>query len=706
MGDSKEISLSVDETNTLRASLGLKPLKIDDKDKNEITSSVPGQSKMDNDVLVAPVVPGDKKQTAELREKLEAKRQKRQIEKKLKEVKTLAEDADDDDSAAAWIKKSRALAKQKKLAAKKAAELNAMDNEVEADATSYDASNLSGLTVVHDKADFEEGRDTILTLADAGVLDDTDDVLENANILENDRHKKNVEARNKGLDEYKGYDDDEFDGTKPKAMLSKYDNIDVYTGDEKKSKKEGFTLDSSGGATLQREREAAAIREKLKKPEFNLDFEVKKDGTDFYTSTEMAQFKKRKKKVKKVRKTKALTADDLEATAIDDSADADRGSRKRRRGDSADASDAKSGAAAVVEAMATGTAIAKASVTGAAIKQATAADTAPAATTKMEVDFSADDDNGDDDVMTMDLNDVPVDEAELQAEAEMQTALVRAMKVKKAKQAAKARKEQLARAKKETKPAADDDDADEAGGGEGLVFTSMAEFVRHVGGDESEDEETSNAATATALADKIAAAGGSVVESAPADTTSEAVDGDVPMDVDRSGGWAAPVADDAQPEDTAAAAEDTARLIDDSQLGRGLMASVQFSKLRGFFEDDTKQALINPGLYKHPDRMMGEKDDRKRMTGENSVAERMLLCETATSSRLTALHLLCCLTLDGCRCVKAFPEHNLGHRDRVHWCISFECVYGITTDGACVLKVPRETATEQRSSADFLCSIG
>lgn len=51
-----------------------------------------------------------------------------------------------------------------------AAELNAMDNEVEAEAKSYDASNLSGLTVVHDKADFEEGRDTILTLADAGAL--------------------------------------------------------------------------------------------------------------------------------------------------------------------------------------------------------------------------------------------------------------------------------------------------------------------------------------------------------------------------------------------------------------------------------------------------------------------------------------------------------------------------------------------------------
>lgn len=63
--------------------------------------------------------------------------------------------------------------------------------------------------------------------------------------------------------------------------------------------------------------------------------------------------------------------------------------------------------------------------------------------------------------------------------APRQTALVRAMKVKKAKAAAKAHKEQLARAKHTNPKNADDDDDNdtEAGGGEGLVFTSMAEFV-------------------------------------------------------------------------------------------------------------------------------------------------------------------------------------------------------------------------------------
>ena len=67
---------------------------------------------------------------------------------------------DEDDSAAAWVKKSRQLSKAKKAAskkaAKKAAELAAMDEEAEetgagaAALPNYTADDLSGLTVRHD----------------------------------------------------------------------------------------------------------------------------------------------------------------------------------------------------------------------------------------------------------------------------------------------------------------------------------------------------------------------------------------------------------------------------------------------------------------------------------------------------------------------------------------------------------------------------
>ena len=65
----------------------------------------PGTSTIENDVLVAPIVPSDKKNQEKLREKLATKKEKRKLEKKLKAVKGLADDADDDESAAAWLKK-------------------------------------------------------------------------------------------------------------------------------------------------------------------------------------------------------------------------------------------------------------------------------------------------------------------------------------------------------------------------------------------------------------------------------------------------------------------------------------------------------------------------------------------------------------------------------------------------------------------------
>jgi hypothetical protein len=78
------------------------------------------------------------------------------------------------------------------------------------------------------------------------------------------------------------YDDDEFasgDGPAskrgPANLLKKYDNIDVITGDEKLEKRGGFSLDAAGGADLAREREAAAVRERLKASATSLDYEVR-----------------------------------------------------------------------------------------------------------------------------------------------------------------------------------------------------------------------------------------------------------------------------------------------------------------------------------------------------------------------------------------------------------------------------------------------
>ena len=103
---------------------------------------------------------------------------------------------------------SKAKRKASALAAKKEAELTAMDEQLEG--LEYTSKDLAGLTVKHTKEDIQEGQQMILTLADSGVLDGEDDVLENVNLNDSDRTKESLEAK-KGITEYRGYDDDEFD---------------------------------------------------------------------------------------------------------------------------------------------------------------------------------------------------------------------------------------------------------------------------------------------------------------------------------------------------------------------------------------------------------------------------------------------------------------------------------------------------------------
>jgi U4/U6.U5 tri-snRNP-associated protein 1 len=156
------VALSVEETNKLRASLGMKPLKVTEDTAAapaEEGKQLPGTSTIENDVLVQGTVPGEKKKTDAFKEKLAVRKEKRGQEAKLAKVVTLGEQGDEDDSAAAWIKKSRAIAKAKKeaavKAAAKAAELAQMDEDAEETnkqlLPSYTSSDLAGLTVRHDE---------------------------------------------------------------------------------------------------------------------------------------------------------------------------------------------------------------------------------------------------------------------------------------------------------------------------------------------------------------------------------------------------------------------------------------------------------------------------------------------------------------------------------------------------------------------------
>ncbi|GMR59555.1 hypothetical protein PMAYCL1PPCAC_29750, partial [Pristionchus mayeri] len=165
---------------------------------------------------------------------------------------------------------------------------------------------------------------------DAGVLDDGDEVLVNPNIMDNERHKRNVELkkRKKG----KGFDDafDEYGNAKPSQLLAKYD--EELEGVQKST----FRLNEKGEVDLAAEEEEARARARMEmagKTLVSLDQDKFKVASEFYTQEEMVSFRKPKKNKKERtgrKKLKALKADDLLPLEEENGRGRDMGSRKTR----------------------------------------------------------------------------------------------------------------------------------------------------------------------------------------------------------------------------------------------------------------------------------------------------------------------------------------------------------------------------------------
>ncbi|KAG1940533.1 U4/U6.U5 tri-snRNP-associated protein 1 [Pimephales promelas] len=324
---SGDASLSIEETNKLRAKLGLKPLDLNENKKETGTKEEPLVAETINPVHI--------KQQAEIREKLAALKEKRLLNKKLGKVKALGDEEPWLDDTAAWVERSRKLAKEKELAEKRAKLLEEMDEEfgvsnlVEQEFAqdkrdSYGSRHLKGLKVQHKMDSFREGETVVLTLQDKGVLEEEEDVLVNVGLVDKEKAEKNVELKKK-KPEYKPYEEEESVDDmlvfKPKSVLSKYD--EEIEGEKKKS----FRLSSGGFVGGERERELQAIRENLHNQAQSLDMPSLSIASEYYTPQEMVGFKKTKRKVKKIRKKER--AGDL---LIDDTRSTDFGSRSRGRG--------------------------------------------------------------------------------------------------------------------------------------------------------------------------------------------------------------------------------------------------------------------------------------------------------------------------------------------------------------------------------------
>jgi len=315
--------LSIAETNKIRESLGLPPLKVDTgPSKEELEKQQKEREDMEKEM-----------KSVEVTGKIEKMRNKRLLTAKMA-GKSIAEEVEqEDDDPAAWIEKSRKLEAEKALAAQRAKMMDEIDEE-EQDADvnmlpSYNEKNLAGLRITHNAEQFGESEE-ILVLKDTSIvgkdgLNEEEDELESVHLAESTKRKKNAEAaKKKPLYDVYGENADK------QELLPQY---------KEEEKDEGLRLGKSGEVDLAKKQQLEEVRKRLqavKQEAYDLSTPVHlAPMADYLTTEEMAKFKKpeRKKKKKSTRKKENLAdiiQQQTEVAGSDANVNAELGSRTSR----------------------------------------------------------------------------------------------------------------------------------------------------------------------------------------------------------------------------------------------------------------------------------------------------------------------------------------------------------------------------------------
>lgn len=329
MSEFQKEELSLEETNKLRISLGLKPLAADDapsssSSKKATAADDAAPLKLEGDALAAKNFQDKQdrerkeRQDAELKERLAKAQAKRDAARRLKGPTLADPDVSNQASTSAsgstlsskdtlqWIKESKKRAKEH--AARRARELEEQEAREQAQ---YRESDLAGLRVGHDADEFGEGEERILTLRDAGVLDDADDELMDAVLDQAERDAKDIE-RKKGAKEYTGLDDEEAATGRKRGVLAKYD-ADLPEGSLASAEESGFRLGASVSAADRRAKlreEAEEEARRTNKQLLSLDYVKNQEVSDYLQEGDVGFKKPKTKKRKKGAKAKISFDDD------------------------------------------------------------------------------------------------------------------------------------------------------------------------------------------------------------------------------------------------------------------------------------------------------------------------------------------------------------------------------------------------------------
>jgi len=292
-GSFEQDELSVEETNKLRASLGLAPLKVgDDSTKPQKVSS--------KDAPAEEMARAEKNAAEEL--KLRVIEAKRAREEKVGAPATLGDAGDDlDEDLMNWVEKNRG-----KKSAPKRRKVD-VDAPVEDDEDVLKQAKIKG----HSLDALDQNEEMVLTLADRSILDESgnDLVDEEELLLENVRERENKEMQKAIKASQKAKPLWEEEGAK-KSLLDKYDEEEeeaFVLGDVAKEKltKQNFDERDEGSA-------GGDMKTKLLAAQATLLAPLKAIGGDYYTTDELNKMKKPKKKKQRKLKKKALTQDDLD----------------------------------------------------------------------------------------------------------------------------------------------------------------------------------------------------------------------------------------------------------------------------------------------------------------------------------------------------------------------------------------------------------
>ncbi|KAK0446328.1 SART-1 family-domain-containing protein [Armillaria borealis] len=290
---SMEESISLEETNKIRISLGLKPLtddkgSSDDKEKQAEDNYAKQREREAKD-----------RESKKIQDKIAKVRNRRELNASLK-GSTLGDADGDTDDTLKWIKRSKK--KEKELAKKRQQELENLDKMYEGE--EYTERDLAGLKVSHDLDAMEDGEDRILTLKDSRILDNEEDELQNVEMAEAEATKKRNDLKIKKRD-YTGYDDEEFvDGKQgmKRSVLSKYDE------ELEGSQEMGFRLGSAvkSKKETQEEGKHAAVAA-VNKALLSIDYDKNIETGDYLKEGDVGFKKPKAKKKRSSRRAPAET---------------------------------------------------------------------------------------------------------------------------------------------------------------------------------------------------------------------------------------------------------------------------------------------------------------------------------------------------------------------------------------------------------------